>query len=112
MRPRRHTGIGLINYTLRHRLGVRIKNSACKFKLHITYLQACGFIGDIDEARQRIESLFTEGMSWDNRKWNWHLDHIVPLGTSKDQKEFIERCHYSNIQPLWKLDNIKKGAKH
>lgn len=32
------------------------------------------------ELKQHLETLFTEGMSWDNYgKFGWHIDHILPL---------------------------------
>lgn len=66
----------------------------------------------IDEFKLYIEKLFTEGMSWDN--WGkWHLDHIIPL-SSVDltvRENVLKVCHYTNIQPLWAEDNIRKGCK-
>lgn len=67
----------------------------------------------LDFFKQHIESKFTDGMSWDNMG-AWHLDHIKPcilFDLSKDEEQRI--CfHYSNIQPLWGLDNLKKGIKY
>jgi hypothetical protein len=66
----------------------------------------------ISEFKIYIESLFKEGMSWDN--WGkWHLDHIIPLAsvdlTIRDN--VLRVCNYKNFQPLWAEDNIKKGCK-
>jgi hypothetical protein len=58
-----------------------------------------------EEFKAHIESQFDEGMSWDN--WSvhgWHMDHIIPLS-----KGGIN--HYTNLQPLWAVDNLKKGNK-
>lgn len=57
-----------------------------------------------------IESLFTEGMSLSNHGI-WHLDHIVPLNTAKTEDDIIRLNHYTNFQPLWAKDNLKKGSK-
>jgi hypothetical protein len=64
-------------------------------------------------ARAHISSLFKDGMSWENHG-TWHIDHIRPLASFdlKDPAQQKIACHYSNLQPLWKLDNIRKGAKH
>jgi len=69
--------------------------------------------------KRHLELQFTEGMAWNNhgRGWHgkreWHIDHIKPCD-SFDLSKFEEqrKCfHYSNLQPLWALDNLKKGSK-
>lgn len=57
-----------------------------------------------------IESLFTEGMSWENYN-QWHLDHITPLASASNKEELEKLFHYTNQQPLWAGDNMSKGAK-
>lgn len=68
----------------------------------------------IDEFKKHFESLFTDGMNWDNYiKGQIHIDHIIPC-KSFDLSNFEEqkKCfHYTNLQPLWAIDNLKKGAK-
>ncbi len=59
---------------------------------------------------QYLSSRFAEGMSWDNRS-EWHVDHIIPLATAKTIEDVERLCHYTNLQPLWAADNIRKGAK-
>jgi hypothetical protein len=66
--------------------------------------------GTFEEIKIHFESLFTEGMSWDNRS-EWHIDHIVPLSSGKTEEEMIKLCHYTNLQPLWAKDNLKKSDK-
>jgi hypothetical protein len=61
-----------------------------------------------------LESLFTEGMSWDNYGIDgWHIDHILPCASFdlNDPLQQIKCFHYTNLQPLWALDNIKKSDK-
>lgn len=57
-----------------------------------------------------LESKFTEGMNWDNYG-KWEIDHIIPLCKFKlaDREQFLKAAHYTNMQPLWKLDNQKKN---
>lgn len=60
--------------------------------------------------KEHLESQFTDGMTWDNRS-EWHIDHIIPLSSAQTEDEFYKLCHYTNLQPLWGLDNIKKSNK-
>ncbi len=66
----------------------------------------------IEEFKDYIESLFVEGMTWDNYG-EWQLDHIFPLSKLDltDRLQLRFGLHWTNYQPLWKLDNIKKGCK-
>ena len=64
----------------------------------------------IEEFRIYIENKFTEGMSFDNHG-EWHLDHIVPISSAQTQEEVIKLNHYTNFQPLWAEDNLKKSNK-
>jgi urease gamma subunit len=58
-----------------------------------------------------IESKFTDGMSWSNKS-EWHLDHVIPLSTAKTEDDVILLNHFTNFQPLWAVDNLKKGCKY
>jgi len=54
-------------------------------------------------------------MTWDNYG-EWHIDHIKPIqfkenGVAPTMEEVIKRLHYTNLQPLWALDNITKGNR-
>ena len=72
----------------------------------------------IAQLKQHLKSQFTKGMTWKNHgngwlgKKEWHIDHIIPcasfdLSKASEQKECF---HYSNLQPLWALDNLIKGS--
>lgn len=64
-----------------------------------------------------LESLFLENMSWENYgkcvEGNcndyWHIDHIIPLNAANTKEEMELLCHYTNLQPLWAIDNLRKG---
>lgn len=59
-----------------------------------------------------IEDQFTLGMNWDKfLKAEIHIDHIIPLCTAKTEEDIYKLSHFSNLQPLWAVDNLKKGAK-
>jgi hypothetical protein len=57
-----------------------------------------------------LERQFTEGMSWENQG-KWHIDHKTPLSSAKNEEEIYKLCHYTNLQPLWAEDNLKKRDK-
>ena len=61
-------------------------------------------------AKQHIERQFTKGMNWDNYG-EWHIDHIIPLASAKNEQEMCNLCHYTNLQPLWAEDNLRKSDK-
>ena len=66
--------------------------------------------GSLHEIKHHIESQFQDGMTWENYG-EWHADHIIPLSSGKTEKEMVQLCHYMNLQPLWALDNYRKGKK-
>jgi len=65
------------------------------------------------DLRAYLEKQFRPGMSWKNYGPEWHVDHIHPcckfdLTIPEQQK----RCfHFSNLQPLFKLENLRKGGR-
>jgi len=63
-----------------------------------------------EEAKAHIESLFKEGMTWNNYG-EWHLDHIIPLASAKSEDELMGLCCITNLQPLSALENILKSDK-
>ena len=65
---------------------------------------------DYETALNHIGSLFTDGMNWENHG-KWHIDHIIPLSSANSEEELMKLCHYTNLQPLWAIDNFKKGCK-
>jgi hypothetical protein len=46
-----------------------------------------------------------------NNYGEWHIDHIIPLCSASNDNELEKLFHYSNCQPLWAIDNIKKSNK-
>jgi hypothetical protein len=68
----------------------------------------------VEELKILLELKFAPGMTWDNwgiGKDKWNIDHIRPLASASDQQELEKLCHYTNLQPLWFIDNIVKGDK-
>jgi len=93
-------------YNLRNRLNKALKGnyksgSAVKD-------MGCSII----ELKIHLERQFKKGISWDNYG-KWHIDHVKPLASFNlsDRNEFLEACHYTNLQPLWAKENMSKGDK-
>ena len=63
-----------------------------------------------EQLAAHLEAKFTEGMSWDNYA-EWHIDHIRPCASFDltDETQQRECFHFSNLQPLWALDNLLKS---
>jgi hypothetical protein len=65
-----------------------------------------------EHLQQHLEKQFVEGMNWSNYGQGWVIDHKRPcaefdLTIDRQQKECF---HFSNLQPLWALDNMRKNA--
>lgn len=86
-----------------HKAGSAVRDLGCSIEFFKTYLEA----------------LFLPEMTWDNHgEWDpqikrWHIDHIVPLDSFdlSDPEQLKQACHYTNLRPLWAIDNCSKGSK-
>jgi hypothetical protein len=95
-----------LRINIRNRLKIALKNNSIKGNT----IKLLGI--DIPSFKIYLESKFLNGMSWDNYGlYGWHIDHIVPLSNAKTEDDFYKLCHYTNLQPLWSLDNLKKSNK-
>ncbi len=68
----------------------------------------------IEYLKEHLESQFQDGMTWENYGFtSWHMDHIIPCASfDLTDKEQQRQCfHYSNLQPLWATDNLRKSNK-
>lgn len=67
-----------------------------------------------EEFKLYVELHWKEGMSWYNygsAKDCWVIDHIKPLASAKTLEELEKLQHYTNLQPLWSIENLQKGTK-
>jgi hypothetical protein len=98
--------------TLRDRIRSALKNNqsgmASKSK-NTKKLLGC----TVDELWIHLEKQFKPGMTRKNHG-KWHIDHIIPCSSFDltRPEEQVKCFHYTNLQPLWAIDNFIKGAKH
>lgn len=66
----------------------------------------------IKQLKDHLEFQFVDGMNWENQG-KWHIDHKIPCSSfDLNNPEEQRKCfHYSNLQPLWAIDNLKKSNK-
>jgi hypothetical protein len=99
-----------LNYRIAFNLRCRIRSAV---KTNVKAGSAVRDLGcSISEFKQYIEKKFERGMSWSNHG-EWHMDHIKPLASFDltNRKEFLIASNYTNYQPLWAKDNIRKSDK-
>jgi len=101
-----------IEQVLRSRTNKAIKNNSKSTST--MFLVGC----DIDYLMYYLQCKFQKSMTWDNHGTGhngkgmkeWQIDHIKPctkFDLSKTEEQ--RRCfHYTNLQPLWAEDNLKK----
>lgn len=92
---------------LRYRVYFALK---CKKKSkHTIELLGC----NKDFFKQHLASLFKDNMSFENYG-KWHIDHIKPCALfDLNKPEEQAKCfHYTNLQPLWATDNLRKHTKY
>ena len=116
---------------------MRCKCKICNFKLCLVNIQRqninrCFKISNLSKHKHSIEYLgctieeliymFEQKMKYFNNylssgeimTWdNIHIDHIKPVSVFDldDEDEFLDCCHYSNLQPLLVSDNLEKNNK-
>lgn len=67
----------------------------------------------IEHLKLWLTFYFQKDMSWENYG-EWHIDHIKPCAKFDLSDPAQQRAcfHYTNLQPLWAGDNIRKGDKY
>lgn len=60
-----------------------------------------------------LERNFKPGMTWENYGSYWDCDHIIPIAKHNitNQREALKANHWTNLQPLTKSENQRKGDK-
>lgn len=95
----------------KERIRCLVKNSFYRLK-HNKNRRTSQILGaDWETIKNHFVSQFKDGMTWEAFiAGEIHVDHIKPLASAKTEEELISLCHYTNLQPLWCLDNLSKGA--
>jgi len=102
-----------INFRIRKNLRVRVKNAIKRGNNKILMNIGVSLLYiNIHQIYNHLESQLKLGMSWSNYG-QWHIDHIRPLSSFdlSDLEQLKQACHYTNLQPLWAADNLKKGNR-
>lgn len=96
----------LLKARVRSRIGQALRKGFTKFYKSREML-GCTYV----ELRTHLEGLFQPGMTWENRG-QWEIDHIRPCSSFDLLIPEQQKCcfHYTNLQPLWREENRKKGA--
>lgn len=109
-RRKHHKYKNNINYRITKNMRRRV---LAALKGHPKISTTMNLVGcNINTLKEHLEKQFTDNMSWNNYG-DWHIDHIIPcnsfnLSIESEQKKCF---NYTNLQPLWAIDNCKKGAK-
>lgn len=107
MRDRYHANID-------HRLGMmlrgRLRMAVKRQSISGSAVRDLGC--SISDFKEYLEARFRPDMTWENFG-SWHIDHIFPLASFDltKREDVMKACHYTNLQPLWAADNIRKGAR-
>ena len=72
---------------------------------------------DSSALRAHIEGQWKRGQTWANYGRGddtWCLDHVCPLSWWTDltaEEQLRNAFHYTNLQPLWAIENRRKGSR-
>lgn len=97
-----------VNYRLLHNLRIRVYNA---LKFNFKSKSTLRLIGcSLEQLKSYLEKQFKVGMNWNNYG-AWHVDHIRPCASFDLSKksEQLKCFNYTNLQPLWALENKIKS---
>lgn len=95
-----------ILFKLKRNVRIRINKFLKNKKNNSSDIVGCSYL----YLKEYLEKQFNSDMSWDNYG-DWHIDHIIPLSSTKTEEDIYKLCHYTNLQPLLAEDNLKKSNK-
>lgn len=66
-----------------------------------------------EQMKTHLESLFVDGMTWENYGRAWQIDHIIPVASfDQSNPDFIKECwKLDNLRPLWVHLNREKSDR-
>jgi hypothetical protein len=84
-----------------------------KLDKYTNYFNMVGYTAE--QLKSHLEVQFKEGMTWENYG-EWHVEHIKPISSftfeTCEDEEFKICWSLDNLQPMWGIENIKKGNKN
>ncbi|TEU30081.1 hypothetical protein [Alkanindiges illinoisensis] len=99
-----------IQYLIRNQIRRNLNNALRRNSKNCIATQQLGC--SIEFFKNHLERMFKHDMRWDNRGVIWTIDHIEPLSafdlTNAD--DLKQACHYTNTQPLYVVENNRKGG--
>lgn len=97
-----------LKQSIRTRINKYLKSKKIEKNRKIFQIVGCS----VDLLKEHLEKQFKSGMTWENYGlYGWHIDHIIPLASAKTEEEIYTLCHYTNLQPLWAEENLRKNKK-
>lgn len=110
MREKRKNPLFKIIESIKRRTLLSLKNkNSKKYTKHMNLIGCSPLF-----LKNYLELKFKNGMTWTNHgKKGWHIDHIIPCSSfDLTDPEQQKKCfHYTNLQPLWWYENLKKSNK-
>ena len=106
VRKRRKEPLYKLKGNIRSLINISIKKKNYNKTAKVEEILGCS----IEYFIEYLKKLFKEGMTIENHG-KWHIDHIIPISSASTEEEVIKLNHYSNLQPLWAKDNLKKWNK-
>ena len=103
-----------ISFLLNNRMKCLMWRGLKKNKGGKSWKELAGY--SIDDLRRHIEKQFKDGMSWEAfLHGRIHIDHKIPRAafnfSHPDNIDFKRCWALKNLQPMWALENISKGAR-
>ncbi len=103
------TPVGKLRANLRNRLNIALARNYKKGS-------AVRDLGcSVEYLKNWLEAQFQPGMTWGNygrAAGCWSIDHIQPLSgfDLTNRAQLLQAVHYTNLQPMWHSENLKKWA--
>jgi hypothetical protein len=108
---RRRNHVATLECRIRSRIGSALRahlNGTARRAASTMILIGC----TMPELAAHLEAQFLPGMTWQDRG-RWHIDHIRPCASFDltDPEQQRECFHFTNLQPLWAADNLRKSSR-
>jgi len=103
------------SYRLRRRVSSCIANTMAKRGVSKDHPTWVALPYTPEQLKEHLQAQFDEYMTWENYGEYWNIDHIYPQSRlpydSLEHPNFLKCWSLENLQPLEKIENIKKSNK-